>query len=194
MKNDWKKVIEILRHDGVAVMPTDTLYGVVASALSKKAVKRVYAVRGRDEHKPCIVLISSFAQLKAFGVVLTTDQKKFLDSVWPDKISVILPVTSKKWSYIHRDTQTIAFRMIGKRHKNVYETLEKVGPLIAPSANPQGLQPAQTIALAKKYFGNTVDIYIDNGKKVSLPSTLVQYLDNQLIVLREGAVQIKNTI
>jgi L-threonylcarbamoyladenylate synthase len=191
MKNNWKEVSKILSKGKVAVIPTDTLYGVVGSALSKKAVSRVYAVRGRDENKPCIVLINSFAQLEQFGVTLTKEEKRILATYWPGKISIILPVLNQKWEYLHRGTKTIAFRMVSPRYKNIHALLKKVGPLVAPSANPQGSLPALSMPEAKNYFGDTIDMYINSGKRVSLPSTLVRYVDGKLEVLREGAVSIK---
>jgi L-threonylcarbamoyladenylate synthase len=95
--SDWQKAEEALKKGGVAFVPTDTLYGLVASALDKKAVERIYKIRGRDKGKPCIVLISSFADLKKFGVSISIEQKKFLESIWPGKVSVILPCTARKF-------------------------------------------------------------------------------------------------
>jgi L-threonylcarbamoyladenylate synthase len=70
--------------------------------------------------------------------------------------------------------------------------LQRTGPLIAPSANFEGEPPASTIRAAKKYFGKKVDFYADAGRLVSRPSTLIKMEKGWLIVLREGAVKIKN--
>jgi L-threonylcarbamoyladenylate synthase len=193
MHNDWKKAEDALKKGGVAVIPTDTLYGLVASAFNKKAVERVYKIRGRDKNKPCIVLISSFIDLKKFEVSINDEQKKFLESVWPGKVSVVLPCTSKKLDYLHRGTKTIAFRMIGPRNKNLLKILKSVGPLVAPSANPQGLPPAKKRSEARKYFGKEVDAYVCVGTKDSKPSTLIEYKKGKLFIIREGAVKIKKT-
>ncbi|MDP3729453.1 MAG: Sua5/YciO/YrdC/YwlC family protein, partial [bacterium] len=69
--------------------------------------------------------------------------------------------------------------------------LKKTGPLVAPSANPQGLTPALTIAQAKKYFGNHVDFYVNAGTLRSKSSTLVAIEKGNLIIKRFGAVKIK---
>ena len=191
MHNDWKKAENILKRGGIAVIPTDTIYGLVAKASDKKAVEKVYKVRGRDKNKPCIVLISSFSDLKNFGIKLEENQRKFLEEVWPGKISVILPCTSAKLKYLHRGKKSIAFRMIGKRNKNLFNIIKSIGPLIAPSANPQGMPPATKRSEARKYFGVSVDAYVCVGTKISKPSTLVEYKKGKLVILREGAVKIK---
>jgi L-threonylcarbamoyladenylate synthase len=191
MKNNWNEVSTILKKGGVAVIPTDTLYGIVARALDKKAVERIYKIKGRDDGKPVIVLISSFADLKQFGVKLTGEQRMFLDDVWPGKISVILPCSLGKFAYLHQGTKSIAFRMVGLRNRNLYNLLRKVGPLAAPSANPQGAEPAKTVWEAKKYFEDDVDVYACGHTRISKPSTLVRYEKGKLVILRQGAVKIK---
>ena len=70
-----------IQHDGIIVLPTDTLYGICASPFSKKAVEKIYAIKGRDENKPFIILIDRVAQLERFGMVLTKAQKAFLEDV-----------------------------------------------------------------------------------------------------------------
>jgi L-threonylcarbamoyladenylate synthase len=189
--NNWKNVAAVLKNGEVAVIPTDTLYGLVGSAYNKKTVEKIYDLKGRDNHKPLIVLVSSFDTLSDFGVRLTHEQESFLSRIWPGKVSVILSCGDKKFTYLHRGTKTIAFRMIGPRNKNLFNILKKVGPLVAPSANPQGEIPAETIAQAKKYFKNRVGLYVGGGKRNSKPSTLVDYTAKKYTVLRKGAVRIK---
>ena len=104
---------------------------------------------------------------------------------------MVLPCTEKKLEYLHRGTKTIAFRMIGPRNKNLFKILRSVGPLVAPSANPQGLPPAKKRSEARKYFGKAVDAYVCLGTRDSKPSTLIEYKKGKLVVLREGAVKIK---
>ncbi len=189
--NDWQKAEKVLKSGGVIVAPTDTLYGILAKAESKKGVDKVYKIKGRDKHKPCIVLITSLSDFKKFNISLSDDQKVFLNRVWPGKVSVILPCIHKKLQYLHRDTKTIAFRMIGPRNRNLFHLIKDVGPLVAPSANIQGAKPASTIWEAKKYFGNNVDLYMCGGTRKSKPSALVEYKNGKLVVLRKGAVEIK---
>lgn len=194
MPDSWKEAISVLKKGGVGVLPTDTLFGLVGSALSKDAVKRIYNIKGRDEGKPVIVLISSFRDLKKFNVHRSTLSRKMMEilgCMWPGKVSIILPCTDKKFTYLHRGTNTIAFRMIGKKNKNLFNLLKKVGPLVAPSANPQGLQPAKNITEAKKYFHNDADFYISATITNTKPSTLLEYKQGEFVVLRKGAVEIK---
>lgn len=178
-----KDLIKKLKSENIIVYPTDTIYGIVGSALSKKVVSRIYTIKGRDENKPFIILISRIEDLKLFGVKISPDQEKYLKSVWPGKVSVILPCKSKKFYYLHRGTNSLAFRLPKK--KSLQALLKKTGPLVAPSANPQGLLPATTIREAKNYFGDTIDAYVSGGKLEGKSSTLISLLHEKAEILRK---------
>lgn len=180
-----KEIINILKNDGVGVMPTDTIYGLVGSAFSKKAVDKIYKIKGRNDKKPFIVLISSISDLKKFKIK-HTNKLQFIgmfNKFWPGKVSVILDCDSSKFKYLHRGIKSIAFRF--PKNKKLIEILKKTGPLIAPSANPQGLKPAENIVQAKKYFGDNVDFYLSGGVLKGKPSTLIKIdKDSQIKILR----------
>lgn len=186
------EAVRILKAGGVGIIPTDTLYGIVASALDKKAVERVYRLRRRTPAKPFIILVSSVADLKKFSVSPAVYARKFLEKYWPGKVSIILPIANRKsqiaFSYLHRGAGSLAFRMPSGVRLRAF--LKKTGPLIAPSANPEGKSPAKTVRQAKKYFGEKVDFYIDAGEKISKPSTLVKILNSKAVMLREGVMKI----
>lgn len=178
-----KQIIKILKQGGVGVLLTDTLYGLVGHAENKKAVERIYNIKGRDEGKPLIILISSVDDVERFGVKLDEETRKSLGIFWPGAVSVILPCGLKKFEYLHRGTKTLAFRMPNK--KSLISILKKTGPLVAPSANPQGLTPAKNITEAKRYFGELVDFYLRGGKPKTKPSTIVSIIKREVVIIRK---------
>jgi L-threonylcarbamoyladenylate synthase len=184
-------VTALLKSGAVGVMPTDTLYGLVGSALAKKTVERIYRLRKRNLKKPMIILIASMRDLNLFGIMPNMGEKKILRKVWPGKVSVVLKCSSKKWEYLHRGVKSLAFRMPDSAR--LRGLLAKTGPLVAPSANFEGEPPSRTIAEAKRYFGEEVEFYGDVRKKIiSKPSTLITINKNGAVtVLRNGAVTIK---
>lgn len=181
--------IEALRKGAVGVVPTDTLYGVVASALDKKAVERVYALKSRDEAKACIILIHDIRDIEeVFCISLSDKEKNFLSGIWPGKVSVILPTKTKNFDYLIRNTGGLAFRV--PADKELRKSLKKSGPLIAPSANPEGEEPAVSVDEAQQYFGENVDFYEDAGTLNSEPSTLIRLTKKGYDILRQGAVKL----
>ncbi|MFZ1720235.1 MAG: L-threonylcarbamoyladenylate synthase [Candidatus Moraniibacteriota bacterium] len=182
-------IAQLLQRGGVGIIPTDTLYGIVASVWSASTIERVYILRKRDLDKPCIVLIADISELEKFSIDLSLKEKAWMENIWPGKVSVILPCLDEKFSYLTRGTKHLAFRIPDDESLRAF--LRETGPLIAPSANPQGENPAETIAEAKQYFGDAVDFYIDGGTLQSPPSTIVKLESDRVTVLRPGAVEIK---
>lgn len=177
------KAIDILMKGGIGVMPTDTIYGIVGLALSKKAVERIYKVRHRQLKKPMIILIGTENDLKFFDIKIGGKTKKILNRFWPGKTSVILPCFNEKFVYLHRGTKSLAFRL--PRLLWLRRFLIKTGPLVAPSANPEGLSPAETIAEAKKYFGKKIDFYLNAGRMTGKPSKLIKISNGKINILRK---------
>ncbi|MFZ2072131.1 MAG: Sua5/YciO/YrdC/YwlC family protein [Minisyncoccia bacterium] len=175
LNSKYKKIINILKNDGVGVMPTDTLYGLVGSAFSRKAINRIYKIKNRDKKKKMIVLISSIKDLEKFGIKHTNKLEfvGMLSKFWPGKVSIIL--------------NNIAFRLPAK--KSLIEILKKTGPLVAPSANSEGFKPAENIKKAKEYFGDNVDFYLSGGTLKSKPSTLIKINKNGEVEVLRGILK-----
>jgi len=179
------EIVALLKQDAVGVLPTDTLYGIVGRAATPRAVSRIYDIKGRDEHKPFIILISSPSDLKKFNITLTSTQKKILNKVWPGPVSVILPCPHKSFEYLHRGTRSLAFRL--PKNPFLQTLIKKTGPLVAPSANPQSKKPAETILQAQKYFADQVDFYISGGTKKGKASTIIDLTTDTPQIIRKGS-------
>lgn len=184
-RSSTKEIEKLLWRGGIGVIPTDTMYGLVGRALSKRAVARIYRVRRRNQKKPCIVLVGSVAALRRFGVRLSARERGLMRRMWPGPVSVIVRCPHKKFSYLHRGTHTLAFRYPDK--KDLARLLRRVGPLAAPSANLEGSPPAKTIRDAMRYFGDAVDFYVDRGRISGKPSTLIRFERSRIVFVRRGA-------
>lgn len=179
------KIAKLVQAGKILVLPTDTIYGIVGSALKPEIVEKIYNYRKRSLDKPMIILISSIDDLKQFGIQLDSAQSKILKKIWPNPISVILPCSSKEFEYLHRGKKSLAFRIPKKDF--LLKLLKETGPLVAPSANFEGEKPSESIDQSKAFFGENVDFYLDGGTLKSQPSTLIE-LDKNWRVLREGLI------
>ncbi len=180
------KAIELLKDGSVGVMPTDTVYGLVARAEDPVAVARMYALKDRD-HKPGTVIAASVEQLIALGV-----DKAHLDKVkkwWPNPLSVETPL-GDNLSYLHQDTGRQGFRVVAD--ETVRTVLEQTGPLVTSSANHPGKPGSVVVEEAIAYFGDRVDFYVDGGNLSGrAPSTIIKINDDGSIeIIREGAVKL----
>jgi L-threonylcarbamoyladenylate synthase len=169
-----QELIELLRTGGVAVIRTDTLYGIVASADLENAVERVYAIKGRDPNKSCIVLLDDMRSAYGRGDELDTDAHRYHSDV---PTSFLIDGSGAP-NWLLRENSQLAYRV--PDDLELRQFLAATGPLIAPSANPQGQPPARTIEEAKAYFAEQVDIYIDGGEvpQDTPPSRLLRVNDD----------------
>jgi L-threonylcarbamoyladenylate synthase len=178
--------IKILQNGGFGVMPTDTVYGVVARAADPEAVGKLYELKRRD-HKPGTVIAASVDQLVELGI-----PKRYLRAVehlWPNSISVEIP---HHISYMHQDTGRQGFRVVAD--ESVRKVLEQTGPLVTSSANQPGEPGSVTVQQAMDYFDDQVDFYVDGGDLSGrAPSTIIRVVDDAIEIIREGAVKISET-
>ena len=174
----------VLRNGGIAVIRTDTLYGIVGSALRKDVVERMYRLKKRGKDKPFIILIGRIADVKLFGITPSRVAKKAMATLWPGKNSLIMETSQKEeLRYLHRGGCTLAFRL--PDDACLRSLLKATGPLVAPSANSEGERPAATIHEAEQYFGKRVDAYVDGGRiRTTRPSKVFSVTDSVLKRLR----------
>jgi L-threonylcarbamoyladenylate synthase len=183
----YDSVFEQLKSVGaIGVLPTDTVYGVVARAHDQVATERLYATKNR-ERKPGTLIAASIDQLEALGL-----KRRYLTAVsqfWPGAVSVIIPCVDPALNYLHQSKQSLAVRI--PESLELRNLLEQTGPLLTSSANHPGQPTAVTVQQAKDYFGDQVDFYIDGGDLSDhQPSTIIRIIDDAVEVIREGAVKI----
>jgi L-threonylcarbamoyladenylate synthase len=171
----------------IGVMPTDTVYGLVAKATDKSAVSRLYKLKVRND-KPGTLIAANIEQVVELGL-----KRRYLTAVeqfWPGPISVITPCSKPELDYLMLGKGSLAIRL--PKGKELNDLLIRTGPLLTSSANEPKHPPAVNIKEAKKYFGDKVDFYIDGGDMSGhQPSTIIKVLDDAVEVIRRGAVEIE---
>ena len=180
----FEEAVKKLQETGsIAVIPTDTVYGVVARAADQQSVARLYQLKHRD-HKPGTVIAANIEQLVELGI-----KRRYLTAVaqfWPGAVSVEIP---HDIAYLNQGTGRQAFRI--PDDEQLLKLLEQTGPLQTSSANQPGEPPATTVQEAQNYFGDDVDLYIDGGDLSNRePSTIIRIVDDAIDVIRQGSVHI----
>ncbi|MBP7806943.1 threonylcarbamoyl-AMP synthase [Candidatus Saccharibacteria bacterium] len=178
-------LIRLIKSGAVGVLPTDTVYGLVALATNEQATKRLYELKQSDK-KPGTLIAASIDQLVDLGV--KARYLKAVEQYWPNPISVVIPLGTVL-PYLHQGLYSIAIRIPSE--PAIIALLEQTGPLITTSANHTGEPPASTMQSAQKYFGDTVDFYVDGGDISNRQaSTIIRIVDDAVEVLRKGSIMI----
>lgn len=174
-----------LLNDGkVGVLPTDTVYGLVARAADESAVTRMYALKKREQ-KPGTLIAADTTQLSMLGV--SDEQISRVSQYWPNPLSAVLAVHGN--DYLHQGVGSLAMRVVAD--EDTRQLLEKTGPLMTSSANQPGEPGATNLEEAYEYFGETIDFYVDGGVIADvLPSTIIRPNPDGIEILRPGSVDI----
>ncbi len=154
-QTDVYRLETALLHGDIAVVRTDTLYGLIARADDKRAVEKVYAAKGRSPKKACIVLLASPNDAPSYHDIIAHYSD---DAASPT--TVIVP-SSAEPAWICREENSVAYRVV--HDPLLKRVIQAVGPVIAPSANPEGSLPARSIDEARAYFKDQVKVYLDGG-------------------------------
>ncbi len=186
------EAVRILRAGGLVAFPTETVYGLGADARNEKAVRRIFAVKGRPSGHPLIVHIA--ATPEEWGEIPAT-ARKLVDVFWPGPLTVIVKRRNVP-DVVTGGLETVGLRM--PSHPMALDLLKAFkGGIAAPSANRFGKVSPTTAQHVRDDLGKDVDLILDGGPcTVGVESTIVDCTGAPAI-LRPGGVtreQIENVI
>ena len=182
---------EILKQGGIVAIPTETVYGLAASAYSENAIKKVFSAKGRPQDNPLIVHISNFDMLNEVALDIPGTALKCAEKFWPGPFTMVLRRTGKTAECVSAGLDTVAVRM--PDHKIAVDIINKSGlPLAAPSANTSGSPSPTTPLHVEADLDGKIDAIIYGGEcDVGVESTVVSFCTNPPRLLRPGAVTVE---
>ena len=181
------QAVAALRRGDLAVLPTDTVYGIAADAFSPPAVDRLLAAKGRGRDMPVPVLVGAWRGLDGLAQHVTPTMRSLVEACWPGPLTLIVRAApSLAWD-LGETRGTVAVRM--PLHPVALAVLAETGPLAVSSANRTGQPPATEAAEAERQLGTGVAVYLDAGSTGdAVPSTIVDLTGDRPQLRRAGAV------
>lgn len=178
----------VIARGGVIAFRTDTFYGLGVDPFRRAAVERIKELKGREDHKPILIVISERAAVSRLIAEPTPHFELFAKIFWPGPLTLI-----GKASVNVPDAITAGTHTVGVRLPNDHSVLALIaacgGALTATSANPSARQPGETAEQVWGYFGDSIDLIVDGGKAVTeLPSTVVDVSGTDPRLVREGVL------
>ena len=182
--------VAALRRGDLAVLPTDTVYGIAADAFSPPAVDRLLAAKGRGRDMPVPVLVGAWRGLDGLAQHVTPTMRSLVEAFWPGPLTLIVRAApSLAWD-LGETRGTVAVRM--PLHPVALAVLAETGPLAVSSANRSGQPPAADAAEAQRQLGTAVAVYLDAGSTGdAVPSTIVDLTGDRPQLRRVGAVPVE---
>jgi len=187
-----KQAVEVIRKGGVVAFPTDTAYGLAVNAVDEKAIGKLFIMKQRMQ-KALPVLVDSITMLNRMAVV-TKLERELIKKYWPGALTIIFKKKEYVPLFLTLGMQTIGVRMPDYAVATAF--VKKCGtPLTSTSANISGQGNCYNAECVTRMFqasDSQPDLILDAGDLPEVPvSTVVQFEEGKLKVLRPGPVVIK---
>lgn len=182
------RISEVISRGGVIAFRTDTFYGLGADPFNRDAVQRIKQLKGREENKPILIVLSERPAVTRFIAERSPAFDLLAGRFWPGPLTLIGHAVVELPTEITAGTKTVGVRL--PNDDRVRALVQACGgALTATSANPSHEEPARTAQKVFSYFGNGIDLVVDDGDAVAdQPSTVVDVSAVEPRLIREGII------
>lgn len=191
LKDDEKGIktaAKLLKKGGIVAIPTETVYGLAASAYDDEAIKKVFIAKGRPQDNPLIVHIADFDDIENIVSEFPEKAKELASRFWPGPLTIVLPKSEKIAESVSGGLDTVAVRM--PENEVARKIIRESGlPLAAPSANLSGSpSPTKSEDVISDLDGR-IDATVCSGHcNVGVESTVISLVTKPPRLLRPGKV------
>jgi L-threonylcarbamoyladenylate synthase len=181
---------QIIAGGGIIAFRTDTFYGLGADPFNGAAIARIKELKGREDRKPILLLISDADEVDRF-----IEQSSFFKLIamgkWPAPLTLIGVSQPEVPIELTAGTKSLGVRL--PDDEDVRALVRACGgALTATSANVSGQPPARTAKEVENYFPEGIDLIIDGGEVTAMePSTVLDLSGSKPRLVREGMVSRK---
>ncbi|KAA8711883.1 threonylcarbamoyl-AMP synthase [Lactococcus garvieae subsp. garvieae] len=181
-----EKAIAALKAGELAVLPTETVYGIFADATNEAAVQKLYAVKGRPVEKALNMNVADYDTILKYSVHQPAYLEKLVQTFLPGPLTIILEASPEVPEWIHVGKTTVGFRM--PSIPATQEVIKALGVLVGPSANLTG-------SPSPRFYDDLTSAILDKAA-VALQDDSVYGLDTTILdlsgempkILRQGAI------
>lgn len=184
-----KRAVQILQSGGIVVYPTDTIYGLGIDLFQKKAIERVLRIKKESKHKMLSFILPDLKQIAEWAIV-PDYAYRIMRRVVPGPYTFILRATKKVPKLLLSNQKTVGIRIPDS--EVAIELVKELGRPILSTSVPSGTDGFYTDPheIAER-FRNEIDLVLDAGVMMNIPSTVVDFSKDEPEIIREGAGDIE---
>lgn len=187
-----ERAAKFIREGNVVAFPTETVYGLGASAFDARAVARIFELKARPRFDPLIVHIASLTEVESLAASIPRAARKLAEQFWPGPLTLVLPKHPIVPDIVTAGLPSVAIRQ--PDHPVALALIRAAGvPIAAPSANQFGRTSPTTAAHVDEQFGEQLELILDGGScRVGVESTIVSFVEPTPVLLRPGGVPLED--
>jgi L-threonylcarbamoyladenylate synthase len=192
--SEIEAAVDAIRAGRLAIVPTDTVYGLASSAYSEGPARRLYRAKGRDEIQPTALVVADVDMLLECIPELRGRAALIARALLPGPLTLILPNPARRFRWLSGARSEAIGVRVPALEGIAQDLLSRLGAIVATSANlPGGPDPA-TIDAVPEQIRAAADAIVDAGPLPGKPSTVIDFTGAEPIVLREGAVPVDEAL
>ncbi|MFV0259890.1 MAG: L-threonylcarbamoyladenylate synthase [Acidimicrobiales bacterium] len=180
------ELVRCLLGGGVALVPTETVYGLVAHPGSGEATQQLFRLKGRPENRRLPVAVASLAQMEEVGAVVTAETRTLMQKHWPGPLTLVVGLDPGRTPPWMERRDEAAFRC--PDNQILLDVLELTGPLLLTSANAHGDAPSATVDEALAGLRGRPEHVVDGGPLPGVASTVLNLNVARPAVERAGPI------
>lgn len=182
-----KKIVEILQKGGVIIYPTDTIYGIGCDIFQHKAIEKICRIRKIDPHKARLSFICyDLSHLSDFSKQLSRPTYRLLKEYLPGPYTFILPASKQVPRILQNKKDTIGIRI--PDNTIARSIVKELGhPILSASLPGEEIEDYTVPEIIYENFRNEVDIIVDGGLGGTVPSTVIDCVGEEPLLIRQGA-------
>ncbi len=178
------QVVDLLREGGVIAYPTDTYYGIGCDIMNKKAIQKVYQIKGRDKKKPFSFICSDLKNISDYAKV-SNYAYKTMRRLLPGPYTFVLEGSKMVPKMMLTNRKTAGIRV--PDHNICLALVRTLGhPILSTSATDLEGEVFFDPSLIHDHFGNRLDAVIDGGPVPGRPSSVISLVNDEPEIIRDG--------
>jgi L-threonylcarbamoyladenylate synthase len=186
--DDVRRAIDAIRRGEPAILPTDTVYGLVASPYRAEPTSRLYRLKGRKDGKPTALIAASVDMLFECVPELRGRAGVMARALLPGPYTLVLPNPARRYRWLTGTRQDAIGVRVPELPEPARLVTDAIGCLVATSANEPGEPAATTVAEIPQRIRDGCGAIVDIGPLAGTPSTVLDLTGEEPVVIREGAV------
>lgn len=180
-----ERIISELKKGNLVIMPTDTVYGIVADATKEETIKKVFEAKERSFNKPLLVLVSDKKMLEKVVSEISPKTEEIISKYWPGPLTILFPKKEKVLDILTASSPYIAVRM--PNDERLLNIIRKVNrPLISTSANITSKETITEVSQIEDKMQEKISYILDGGVVKNETSTIIKIENDKIEILRSG--------
>jgi L-threonylcarbamoyladenylate synthase len=189
-----EEAVAALRAGGLAVIPTDTVYGLVADGASELAARALYAAKGRAQVQPTALLFASVDEVDARVPEMPASARTAVRALLPGPLTLVVPNPARRFAWLNAERPEALGLRVPALSGAGAAVLAALGVLAATSANLPGGGDPRRLEDVPTAIRDVAGALVDGGELPGTPSTVIDLTGTRPVVLREGAVPAENVL